>query len=123
MITLIFTTELPANADIAYVDFFNFDAVNTPRATKLDIEEVVYSEYGTWISDLERWHGELCEYMAKGFPDWWLYEGSRLIAWHPPIYRNLIFALAVRRVALTHHGSHIYVLNAPKEVVRILRGS
>lgn len=88
---------------------------------RIDLKPRLSSRQEDFFSSIEKWHTELCIIGARQFKWWWLLPASRLILWHPPVWKPLVFALAMAEELEDFSGNEVYVTGCPEETAVYLQ--
>ena len=94
---------------------FDYNFLQTKdRELQVEFHHFLLSQFTLYSSSLSSWHDELCYELSPKIKHWWYASGSRLIAWQPPIYQPLYYALAIKEFSQTHQIKNIKITNAPR---------
>lgn len=115
-----FVDCLPEFCQGAYIDYFDKDH-GLSECRRIDLKPRLTSRQEGFFASIEKWHTELCIVGARQFKWWWLLPASRLILWHPPIWKPLIFALAMAEELESFSGNEVYVTGCPEETAVYLQ--
>lgn len=115
-----FVDNLPESCQGAYIDYFSKD-YDRRECRRIDLVHRLSLRQEDFFSSIEKWHTELCIVGARQFKWWWLLPASRLILWHPPIWKPLVFALAVAEELEGFAGNEVYVVGCPVEAAGYLQ--
>ena len=111
--------SLPESGQGVYIDYFN-RACSHNGWRRIDLEHRLFLRQEDFFLSIEKWHTELCIRGADHFKWWWLMSASRLILWHPPIWKPLVFALAAAEEMESITDNKVYVVGCPGEVAEYL---
>jgi len=115
-----FVDCLPEPCQGAYIDYFDKD-YGLSECRRIDLKPRLSLRQEDFFSSIEKWHTELCIIGARQFKWWWLLPASRLILWHPPVWKPLVFALAVAEELEGFSGNEVYVTGCPEETAVYLQ--
>lgn len=115
-----FTDSLPVSGKGVYIDYYNKD-YNCDGWERIDVAPTLSSQQEQYFSSIEKWHTDLCVIGTHRLKWWWLLPASRLILWHPPIWKPLVFALAVIKELEAFTGQDVYLVGCPAEVGEYLK--
>ena len=86
-----------------------------------EFQEFLHTKIAEYTPKLIQWHDELCSFMKSKIDSWWYSNGSRLIAWQPPIYQPYYFAEALKDFKKLKGISSIMISDAPSELTEYLK--
>lgn len=116
-----FVDCLPEFCQGAYIDYFDKD-YGLSECRRIDLKHRLSLRQEDFFSSIEKWHTDLCIRGTRQFKKWWwLLPASRLILWHPPIWKPLIFALAMAEELEGFSGNEVYVVGCPAEAAVYLQ--
>jgi len=114
-----FVDSLPETGQGVYIDYFNRDCSHQGWR-RIDLERILSLRQEDFFLSIEKWHTDLCVRGARRFKWWWLSPASRLILWHPPIWKPLVFALAGAEKLEHLADNDVYFVGCPGEVAEYL---
>jgi hypothetical protein len=112
-VKFIFSDSLPAEFQGYYFNYANQDL---KKAHYLNAKAFILKNQNALLADVEKWHSTLALVGIKKVKNWWITPASRLLSWSPPIYRPLLFAVAIKEILKDIQSDVVYVLNAPREL-------
>lgn len=115
-----FVDCLPEFCQGVYIDYFDKD-YGLFECRRIDLKHRLSLRQEDFFSSIEKWHTELCIRGACQFKWWWLLPASRLILWHPPVWKPLVFALAMTEELESFSGNEVYVTGCPEETAVYLQ--
>jgi len=117
-----FTDELPAHAHSTGT-YCHYEYRTLPNVgwQKLEVKQYIHSHLDEWTSEIQNWHEKVCVQGESLTPYWWFLPASRLIAWQPPIFQPLLFAVALVEMAQKQNLNEVYVIAAPLDVADYIR--
>lgn len=102
-----------------HFDYLFRSTANNPEQHKF--HTFLLSEYDNYACDLNKWHDQLNAELSKKIPSWWYAAGSRLIAWEPPIFNPLFFAIALKKFRIENKIKSLKITNSPEELELYLK--
>ena len=117
---LIFVEELPAHKSGKYAHYEHWRMAGE-EWEYCDIRKYIGQNQERWLDQVDHWHAQLSRLMLRHTPWWWFMPASRLIAWYPPIFNPLFFAIAVIEYCETSNLEELYLVKCPTEVCNYIK--
>jgi hypothetical protein len=115
-----FVDSLTGSGQGLYIDYYNMD-YSFHGWKPIDIGKILALRQEEFFSAIEKLHTDLSVSCACRFKWWWLLPASRLILWHPPVWKPLVFALAIAEELESLNNQEVYLVGCPVEVGEYLR--
>jgi hypothetical protein len=92
-----------------------------PEGIYCDIRTFIASSQESWLQEIENWYSEFSNLGVLNCQYWWMNPGTRLHTWAPPIFKPLVFAVAVLSYCEKYKIDKITLFDCPKECINCIR--
>lgn len=115
-----FVSNLPEGEKGFYCDY-NYVQSRNPSWTYCDARPHAQPHQDQWLDDLGRWHASVCQIAARATPFWWFTPLSRVIAFQPIIFHDVLYARGIVEMCRSSDFTELYLVGFPKRIKKYIQ--